>query len=100
MTDDVNGTLWNGCLTHRLGVRAISLKREGQGESLAPEEVGTSVEAIELQQRSGVKSRSIIFSVDGVVMTVGNSLQRVSTERVLLWDEGQFLPGSVVENAS
>ena len=66
---------------------------------MAPEEVGTSVEAIELQQRSGVKSRSMIFSVDGVVMTVGNSLQRVSTERVLLWDE-EFCPGSAVENAS
>ena len=84
MTDDVNGTLWNGCLTHRLGLNTISLKRQGQGGSLAPEEGGTSVDDMELQQRSGVKSRSMTLSVEGVVMTAGNSLQGLSTRSVFL----------------
>jgi hypothetical protein len=44
------------------------------------------VEAMVLQQRSGVKSRSMTLSVDGVMMTVGNSLQRLSTLRVV-WQE-------------
>ena len=71
---------------------------------MAPEEAGTSVEEMELQQKSGVKSRSMTLSVEGVVMTVGNNLQCLSTEKVVLREEEEAgegsWPGIIVENVS
>ena len=85
---DVYGMPRNGCRTHWLGFSTISLKRGGQCGSLAPEEGRVRVEAMEWQQRSGVKSKSITLSVDGVVMMVGKSLQRFVILRVILCEAG------------
>ena len=42
---------------------------------------------MEWQQRSGLKSRSMIFSEDGVVTTVGKSLVDLRTQKVTFLDE-------------
>ena len=62
------------------------------------------MEEIELQPVSGVKSRSTTLSVEGVVMTVGNSLQRFLTVSVVVVlleaSGGGSWPGSAVENVA